>query len=99
MSKPWHGEIAGLISPLPDKRQHTGEIRGSGGGGGGERGWRGGDVEVEGETEQEERYKMGGRGKRWWEVERWQLWSCNKKGGRGEAAYSTFRAEGKGEGN
>lgn len=29
----------------------------------------------------EERYKMGGRGKGRWELERWRLCSCNKKGG------------------
>ncbi len=57
-------------------------------------GWRRGDGEVEEEAEREERYKMGGRGKGWWEVERWRLWSCNKKGGTEKGAYSTFRAEG-----
>lgn len=27
------------------------------------------------------------RGKGWWEVERWWLWSYNKKGGRGKGAH------------
>lgn len=56
-----------LISPLPDKRQH-------GGVGGGWGGWR--RVKA---AELEERYKMGERGKRWWEVERSRLWCWNKK--------------------
>ncbi|KAL7376412.1 hypothetical protein ABVT39_007738, partial [Epinephelus coioides] len=53
---------SGLISPLPDKRQHGRET--------GQRWWwwwrrrrrREGDGEVEEEAEREERYKMGGRG-------------------------------------
>lgn len=79
---------SGLISPLPDKRQHGRETE--------QRRRRGGgDGEVEEEAEREERYKMGGRGKGWREVERWRLWSCNKKGGTEKGAYSTFRAEGR----
>lgn len=83
MSNPWHGEIAAL-SPLYLIRDNMGERRGSGG--------RGVEVEVEGgggvmeryrgkKGGREERYKMGGRGKGRWELERWRLCSCNKKVG------------------
>lgn len=87
MSKPWHDEIAAL-SLLYLIRDNMGERQGSSG--------RReeveveverGDGEVEKEAEREERYKMGRRGKGWWEVERWRLWTCNKKGGRGKRAH------------
>lgn len=80
MSKSLARRDSGLISSLPDKRQHGGETgqrwqRGGGGGGGvmeRYRGKKGG---------REERYKMGGRGKGRWELERWRLCCCNKKVG------------------